>query len=405
MTKVRSSAKRKSHDGTASKPTSSGKLSTKEPVKLRAKKLASGGQSLYLDIYMAGNRSFEFLKMYLLPETNVETKRLNKETLKAANVIKAKRIYELTTGKEEEKPVKKERAPMLSDWVQTYYDERVKRGKSMGYSVRALLSVLHSYCGKNIRMDKIDKSFCKGYIDFLVKQGGPKGQLNTNTIKHYIAYLSAILNSAVREGLIEVNPFTQISAEDKVSVQRSLRHYLTMDEVRQLIETPLLKYPQIKAAYLFSCFCGLRISDIRRLTWGDIHFDGSQVQLQIIMKKTKAPIYLPLSEEAQRWLPDQKCTSPAELVFNLPEHDTLRTHLSAWANSAGITKHVTFHTARHTFATMMLTLGADLYTTSKLLGHSKVQTTQIYAKIVDQKKIDAVNLVHGLFDRLFSDFQ
>ena len=71
--------------------------------------------------------------------------------------------------------------------------------------------------------------------------------------------------------------------------------------------------------------------------------------------------------------------------------------LRKWASEAGITKHLTFHTARHTFATMMLTLGADLYTTSKLLGHTDVATTQIYAKIVDKKKDEAVNLVNGIF--------
>lgn len=57
-----------------------------------------------------------------------------------------------------------------------------------------------------------------------------------------------------------------------------------------------------------------------------------------------------------------------------------------------------FHTARHTFATMMLTLGADLYTVSKLLGHTSVRMTQVYAKIINQKKDEAVNLVNGLFD-------
>ena len=66
--------------------------------------------------------------------------------------------------------------------------------------------------------------------------------------------------------------------------------------------------------------------------------------------------------------------------------------------SLSLAQPITFHTARHTFATMMLTLGADLYTVSKLLGHTSVKMTQVYAKIVNKKKDDAVNLTNGLFD-------
>ena len=67
--------------------------------------------------------------------------------------------------------------------------------------------------------------------------------------------------------------------------------------------------------------------------------------------------------------------------------------LSRWGKDAGIQKHITFHTARHTHATMMITLGADIYTVSKLLGHTNIQTTQIYAKIVDESKSKAIALI------------
>ena len=88
---------------------------------------------------------------------------------------------------------------------------------------------------------------------------------------------------------------------------------------------------------------------------------------------------------------------PGRRLFDLPSRTYGNRVLKQWALTAGVNKRVTYHTARHTFATMMLTLGADLYTISKLLGHSEVSTTQIYARIINKKKTDAVNLVNGVF--------
>ena len=147
-----------------------------------------------------------------------------------------------------------------------------------------------------------------------------------------------------------------------------------------------------------SCFCGLRFSDIKGLKWESIFCDSGQYRLQVVMQKTKAPIYLPLSSEALKWLPMRNGKGADEKVFSLPSNARVNDLIKPWAEAAGITKHFTFHTARHTFATMMLTLGADLYTTSKLLGHTDVRMTQVYAKIVNKKKDEAVNLVNGLFD-------
>ena len=151
-------------------------------------------------------------------------------------------------------------------------------------------------------------------------------------------------------------------------------------------------------AYLFSCFCGLRISDIIKLQWKDVFVDRGQYRLSVSMQKTKEPIYLPLSPEALKWMPARGDKTPDDHVFDLPSPAMVNILIKPWAKAAGINKRFTFHTARHTFATMMLTLGADLYTTSKLLGHADVKMTQVYAKIINQKKDDAVNLVNGLFE-------
>lgn len=120
--------------------------------------------------------------------------------------------------------------------------------------------------------------------------------------------------------------------------------------------------------------------------------------IEITMQKTKEPLYLPISDEALKWLPERGEASDSDFIFPLTHEGTVNDTLQHWAKVAGITKHISFHVARHTHATMMLTLGADLYTVSKLLGHKNIATTQIYAKIVDKKKEEAIGLIPNLTD-------
>lgn len=117
------------------------------------------------------------------------------------------------------------------------------------------------------------------------------------------------------------------------------------------------------------------------------------------MQKTKEPLYLPISDEALKWLPQRGEANDSDFIFPLTHEGTINSILQKWANAAGVTKHISFHIARHTHATMMLTLGADLYTVSKLLGHKNIATTQIYAKIVDKKKEEAIDLIPNLTDK------
>ena len=103
------------------------------------------------------------------------------------------------------------------------------------------------------------------------------------------------------------------------------------------------------------------------------------------------------SERSAR-LPERGEANDSDIIFPLTHEGTVNDTLQHWAKVAGITKHISFHVARHTHATMMLTLGADLYTVSKLLGHKNIATTQIYAKIVDKKKEEAIGLIPNLTD-------
>ena len=171
----------------------------------------------------------------------------------------------------------------------------------------------------------------------------------------------------------------KIKNEDKPKRNRTERDYLTIKELTRLVHTPFYN-TLLRKAFLFSCFCGLRHCDIIALRWEDIE-----------------AISLPLCSEAIKHLPDRRNAPETEKVFaGLVSLGRSNVILHKWVEQAGISKHVTFHTARHTHATMMLTLGVDLYTVSKLLGHTNIQTTQIYAKLVDESKKKAIDLIPNI---------
>lgn len=366
----------------------------KEPIRLRTKDLADGSKSLYLDVYRNGKRTYEYLKMYLIPETDRNARRQNEITMAAANAIKSKRIIELTSG--EAGIVNHVEKVYLLDWMKTYKEYQEKRDKKGIGQIVAVTNMLKDYAGERFTLDRVDLAFCQGYIDYMLTTYRPQGKpIAASTRNTYYQIFNGALNAAVRAKRLLRNPFNEMEKSEKPKMPESVRSYMTIEEVRSLIATPM-DNEKVKGAYLFSCFCGLRISDVKGLKWRDVFLDHGQYRLAVAMQKTKEPIYLPLSNEALRWMPERGDKTGDDPVFNLPS--TTNQLLKPWAKAAGISKQFSFHTARHTFATMMLTLGADLYTVSKLLGHTSVRMTQVYAKIVNKKKDDAVNLTNGLFD-------
>ena len=202
------------------------------------------------------------------------------------------------------------------------------------------------------------------------------------------------MNIAVNEGVIRVNPITKLNASEKIIPKETVREYLTIDEVKRLIDTPCDK-DIVKRAFLFSCNCGLRRGDILSLRWKDITFDDGAWRVCTRMKKTTNLVYIPLPKQAMRWLgsnPGER--DGEELVFAGLSAGLISDHLHTWVEKAGIKgKRVTFHVARHTYATMLISLGVDLYTVSKLLGHSSIRHTQRYAKIIDSVKDKTVGLM------------
>ena len=168
------------------------------------------------------------------------------------------------------------------------------------------------------------------------------------------------------------------------------RVYLTIDEVRALVKTDC-RYDILKEAFLFSCLTGLRWSDINKLDWSEIsEFNGSH-RITFNQKKTGNLQYLDIPPQAFNLL---KGIEKKGRVFQSLKYSAyMNIELLRWTMAAGISKHVTFHAGRHTFAVSLITQGVDIYTISKLMGHTEVKTTQIYADIIDSVRKDAMHKI------------
>lgn len=371
----------------------------KEPVRIRYKTLSDGSQSVYLDIYRDGKRQYEFLKLYLIPETSAAAKTQNKATMAAVNTIKSQRIIELTNSVAGLKNTSQRSKMLLLDWMQAYKESQEKKGvRGSGKLIGNTINVLRAFNEKATMRD-VNRDFCLAFIDFLrnTHVGANGKRLSQFTCVSYFSCFRGALNAAVREDIIGENPINRLNPDEKIKMPESKREYLTIDEVKTLIGTPCRR-EDIKSAFLFSCYCGLRISDVLALKWKNVDCTGEQWHISIVMQKTRQPLYLPLSMQARKWMPERDGATEEDSVFStLPCEDTCNVQIKPWVKEAGITKHVTYHVSRHTFATMMLTLGADLYTVCKLLGHTDVKTTQIYAKIINKKKDDAIGLIDAEF--------
>ena len=380
-------------------------------VTLRSRETAKG-KSLYLDVYQDGVRSKEYLKMYLIPVKNPEDKITNKTTWDAAEAIARERAQMIVKGKAGIK--EKKSKILLLDWMQFRVQQLTKHAQEIGResnnsAKQVAKATLHleayikqRYGKKPITLSDVDRAFCVGYGEYLNTATGrknkhcPEKPLSSGTREIYFKALSTALNVAVKEGHIQASQMHQIDRAEIIGKNTpGERVYHTADELRKLINATCINN-EVRNAFLFSCMCGLRWSDINALKWGDIKRDGDNWKIEIRMVKTRELLYLPLSDEAKNFLPARDEKADSDFIFTLPTLWWAEKNIADWLKDAKINKHVTFHCARHTFATLMLTQGADLYTTSKLLGHTDVKTTQIYAKIVDAKKAEAVNLLNGL---------
>lgn len=362
----------------------------KEPVRLRKKRLSNGNDSLYLDIYRNGKREYEFLKLYLTNGTSSAAKQKDKETLQFAQSIKAKRIVELQNGEYGFLDKFKIETNFL-DYYMAFMETKINSAGNYG-NWKSAYMLLQKYAKKTTTFKDIDAPFLNGWRQFLEKAKTKSDKLLSQNTKHsYFCKVVACINHAHNQRIIPYNPCIGIEYPKAGEPQRE---YLTVEEVRALVKAEC-KYPVLKQAFLFSCLTGLRWSDIQKLTWSEVQKMNGQTRIVFRQKKTKGFEYLDISDQAVALLGDRR--NPEDRVFiGLKYSAWHNLELSKWCIRAGITRNITFHSARHTFAVMMLDLGTEIYTVSKLLGHKELKTTQIYAKVLDKKKQEAVSKIPNI---------
>ncbi len=300
------------------------------------------------------------------------------------------RLAEILRSKKEIQLVERMNGINTAESKMTLYAYVSKCGDEKGHESQfyKALPYIEKFGGREVRISSITPLWFENFQKRMEKDSG----LKPATAEKYCCIVRQCLKKAVRDGALHNDPASGIK---HIRVPESERPYLTAREVQRLASTPY-KMPytdeslqdEIRRGFLFAICTGLRISDIQLLQWR--HVDLETKQLAKVQKKTRRAVYVPLKDEALPLMGD--AGAPDDFVFPILAKTRTSTnrYISAWAEAAGITKHVTWHIGRHTDATLLLEYGADLYTVQRLLGHTKIATTAKYAKVTDKKSREAV---------------
>ena len=368
-------------------------------VTLRTKPLSNGSESIYLDVYDKGKRKYEYLRLYLVPEVDEKAKRMNANAMKKAEEIKAQ--YVLGKHKRQEKS---STSPTLIEWLDQYekHMKEVRRvSKAVKDHIHLLRPILEGYLThnrkKNIKIDAFGRKEVLGFLMYMRNwKAEKKGKLSQGTMVSYQQRLIAVFNAAIQEGYIVTNPFELIENHERIQKPAPMPISLSIDEVEKIAHVIPGKEEdaEVQRAFLFGCFTGIRKSDIRDLKWSEIkEIDGGKAIVKIQVK-TDLLVVVPLCENALNYLPSKM---EDEYVFHLPKRTGLGLGLQRIIKASGIEKPITFHTSRRTFATLTYASGSDLMTVSRLLGHTSVSTTEIYADVMMDSKVRAMQSISDLF--------
>lgn len=382
--------------------------STDNP-KLGAKQLSDGRESLFLDFYLGFslavssktgkeykrvNNKREYLSLYLWqsPRTPAERQQ-NKEILELAKKIRFERGQELLENAEGYR-LKKDKDINFLDWMWAYYEAYPKADKShIKRACTVFVDFLnataeYSAYANRIKPQQLTKELIIAFTEYLQKRFVGEG---AHTL---YARFKKIIKSAVEHDVIRKNPTTTVSI--KIDNGALKKDVLSADEMQRLIST---HYPgenaDIRRAFIFCLYCGLRWCDVKELTFANVDYANRLLKFE--QTKTKghsnaSSVVIPLNDGLLSLIGRPATENKNnEVIFPLPSHNMCLKALRHWTARAGIEKHITWHCARHSFAVNILNNGANIKTVASLLGHSGLKHTEKYTRAVDSLKQDAIN--------------
>lgn len=344
-------------------------------VHLRKRQLSNKREHLFLDYYSNGKRVKEYLKMYLKPKSPN-----NKDTLILAEKIRAQKQLDLLNGENGFISPKRKKANFTE-----FYRDYTKQYKKQNYRVvlnsfaKFILFLEASEETTNIGANQIDKSFCIDFKDYLVKDAGLSGE----TPQNYFTQFKKVLEKGVYKGLFKSNPSKDISIKRKNDIAKQV---LTKEELT-ILKNTYCGNTEVKRAFLFACYTGMGVAEITVLKWTNIQ--NGKVQFE--RGKTEVKVHNKLPKSALAILKEQKENSEGDYIFKLPSSVAIGKNLKNWMQKAEITKHISFYCARHTFAVLLLTNGANLKTVADAMGHMSTQYTVRYLNFVDHLKDEAMD--------------
>lgn len=359
-------------------------------VTLRTRPLKHGMLSFYLDYY-PGYRDQETMKtirheglniyIYANPK-NERERNFNATMSEKAEAIRCRRFESIVNDRYDFF----DRHKLKADFLEYYRKQLRKHDQKWEFVYHHFYNFVHGKC----TFEEIDIDLCNKFREYLLnaKQLRRDDRISKNSASGYWSTFRGLLKILYRNRLIKTNINDFL---DKIETEDTPKDYLSVEELYKLAETPCKK-PILKTAALFSCLTSLRISDILSLQWHEIvDFAAGGKCVHTITQKTKTEDIIPISDEALQLIG----YSPEKtgLVFKGSKRSWTQHPMKEWIREAGITKNITFHSYRRTYATLQGAAGTDIRTIQSNMAHRSITTTQRYMKVVDSNKREASNRI------------